>query len=317
MIRHTLASAALVATALLATEAYGAYAEERRAPEARTPSRALAGYAEIPFVPVPPEPATGSAQRPPSNLTRGTEIPLVPAPRDPGQARSASPVPAGATRLFSEDFENGGFARWDSCQNVFVNSDCDTSGVGHALDLVGQARKGEFAARFVVKPGDVPDFGGGERSEVASHSDEMATRSGDRRWYEFSLFFPEDFPNPVEGDWFIVMQWHAGDGSPPLAVEVSPDGELYLGGDGVEHDSRRIGPVRRGEWVDYVMHVGFSRSASEGFVEVWENGEQVVERVSRATMSSDENYFKMGIYRGNGDDSTAAVLIDDLAVYAG
>ena len=55
--------------------------------------------------------------------------------------------------------------------------------------------------------------------------------------------------------------------------------------------------MRRGEWVDYTLHVKFSRDAGTGFVEGWENGRQTVERTARATMTSDSNYLKQGIYR--------------------
>ncbi|GAA4875181.1 polysaccharide lyase [Pseudonocardia benzenivorans] len=244
-----------------------------------------------------------------------------------------SVVPRETTVVFEADYETGDLSEWDTCQNREVNASCssyrggDSASVvsGDAVSRLGQqvGRAGEEAgqkvgqvARFVVGPGDVPDFGGGERSEVAAHSEEALTREGDERWYEFSLRFGEDFPNPVEGDWFIVMQWHSGSGSPPLAIEISPEGTVDIAGDGVEHQRQSIGPVRPGEWVHYTLHAGFSQDPSQGFVEAWENGVQTVQRYSRATMSSDENYLKMGIYRGNADTSTAEVWIDGPRVSA-
>ncbi|HVL83499.1 MAG TPA: heparin lyase I family protein [Pseudonocardia sp.] len=228
-------------------------------------------------------------------------------------AGPASPVvPADAVEVFGSDFETG-LGEWDTCQNAFMNGSCDgIDGAGHAVSLVEDARAGQRAARFVVQAGDVPDFGGGERSEVAAHGDEMLTHEGDERWYQVSIKFGETFENPVDGDWFIVMQWHSGHGSPPLAIEVSPEGEVCVGGEGGEE--RVIGPVRRGEWTDYVFHVGFS--GGDGFAAAWENGVQTVQRHTRATMSSAENYFKLGIYRGNDDSSTAEVLFDDFSVFA-
>ncbi|WP_214369795.1 polysaccharide lyase [Pseudonocardia sp. H11422] len=248
----------------------------------------------------------------------------------------SSVVPSDTTVVWEADYESGDLSEWDTCQNREVNESCSNYRGGDSAsvvsgDVVGQlgqrvgqvgqevGRAGEQVgrvARFVVGPGDVPDFGGGERSEVAAHSEAALTREGDERWYEFSLRFPEDFQNPVDGDWFIVMQWHSGSGSPPLAIEISPEGTVDIAGDGVDHDRQSIGPVRPGEWVDYTLHAGFSQDASQGFVEAWENGVQTVERYSRATMSSDENYLKMGIYRGNADSSTAEVWIDGPRVSA-
>lgn len=325
MIRHALASAALVAATLVTTDAYLSYAEAREYERvADAEAAALAAHFSRLAEREQPPPATrsgvSSAQRAPSDLARAVLVPPeviapVPAPR-PSDGRSPSVVPDGATALFVADFETGDFSQWSTCQNAFMNRSCDgIDTAGHALDLVNEARQGRFAARFVVKPGDVPDFGGGERSEVAAHEDPALTREGDERWYEFSFKFDENFPKAAEGSWFIVMQWHSGDGSPPLALNVSPEGTLDIGGDGVDHEKVAVGKVRRGEWVDYTLHVGFSQSSSKGFVEAWENGVQTVERYNRATMSSDENYLKMGIYRGNDDDSVAGLLMDGLRIY--
>ncbi|WP_214364591.1 polysaccharide lyase [Pseudonocardia sp. H11422] len=247
--------------------------------------------------------------------------------RSPGPGPSM--VPPDTTVVFEADYETGDLSEWDTCQNREVNGSCSSYRGGDSAsvisgDVVGRlgqqiGRAGEQVgrvARFVVGPGDVPDFGGGERSEVAAHSEAALTREGDERWYEFSLRFAEDFPNPVEGDWFIVMQWHSGSGSPPLAIEISPEGTVDIAGDGVDHERQTIGPVRPGEWVDYTLRAGFSQDPAQGFVEAWENGVQTVERYARATMSSDENYLKMGIYRGNADSSTAEVWIDGPRVSA-
>jgi hypothetical protein len=125
---------------------------------------------------------------------------------------------------------------------------------------------------------------------------------------------PEDFRTP-RGDWFIVMQWHGGSGSPPLAIDLSR-GSVDVGGDGTDAPRRTIGPIRPGEWVDYVLHVRFSRSAESGFVEAWENGEPTVPRTARATMSSSENYLKQGIYRDEDAADGASVEFAGLRVTA-
>jgi hypothetical protein len=126
--------------------------------------------------------------------------------------------------------------------------------------------------------------------------------------------FPADFQDPT-GVWFIVMQWYAGAGSPPLAINISDQGTVDIGGDGVVDDRvRTIGPVRRGEWVDYTLHVMFSRSAAAGYVEAWENGKQSVDRTARATMTSGSVALKQGIYRDTGPPTS--LRIDGLRVTA-
>lgn len=234
------------------------------------------------------------------------------------QAAPAAPaVPVGSRQLFVGDYETGDFSQWDICQSAVVNSECRSVGAGNRTMRIvtgADARQGRSAARFDIGPGDVPDFGGGERSEVRSSAPGAVVREGDERWYQWSMKFPGDFPNPT-GVWFIVMQWHAGSGSPPLAINVNDDGQVQIGGDGVPSAPKKtLGPVRRGEWVDYTMHVKFSRNAGTGFVEGWENGRQTVPRTARATMSSDENYLKQGIYRDTGP--ATSVVLDGLRVTA-
>jgi hypothetical protein len=176
------------------------------------------------------------------------------------------------------------------------------------------AHQGKYAAEFDLGPGDVPDFGGGERTEVRSDAAGALTHEGDERWYQWSMKFPTDFKNPT-GVWFIVMQWHAGSGSPPLAINISDSGAVQIGGDGVMSAPKKtLGPVRRGQWVDYTLHVKFSRNARTGFVEGWENGRQTVPKTARATMTSSENYLKQGIYRDTGPKTS--VVLDGLKVTA-
>ncbi len=225
-------------------------------------------------------------------------------------------VPVGSRTLFTGDWETGDFSQWETCQSALTNGDCRQVGRGdRTMSIVPDARQGRAAARFDIREGDVPDFGGGERSEVMSSAPGAVVREGDERWYQWSMKLPADFENPT-GVWFIVMQWHSeGNGSPPLAINIGDGGTVDVGGDGVPSAPRRtLGPVRRGEWVDYTLHVKFSNDAGGGFVEGWENGRQTVPRTARATMVDDSNYLKAGIYRDTGP--ATSVTLDGLQVTA-
>ncbi|MGQ0839741.1 polysaccharide lyase [Actinokineospora sp.] len=208
------------------------------------------------------------------------------------------------------DYSTGNFAQWSNVQKKGVNSPASGFSGDAGLNLVTPAQGGHprFAnsAKFTVNDGDVPPFGGGERAELRA-GNAADVREGDERWYEFSLKFDSTFKNPV-GDWFIVAQWHSSSGSPPIAVSVDRDGNLEVSGNRPDNNySRNIGPVVRGQWVDYVVHVKFSNSASTGFVEVHQNGALAVPKFSTRTMASDSNYFKMGIYR-DGDETNKAIV---------
>lgn len=227
-------------------------------------------------------------------------------------------VTVGGRQVFLGDWETGDFSQWNVCQSKLVNGGCRGVGRGNANMTITDApdvRQGQHAARFTVKPGDVPNFGGGERSEVQSNAAGALVHEGDERWYEWSVQYPQDMPD-VNGKFFIILQWHSASGSPPLAVDLSR-GTVDIGGDGVRSAPRRtIGPIRRGEWVDYVLHVKFSKNKDTGFVEAWENGQQTVQRTNRATMVDGENYLKQGIYRSTSASGTVSLTMDGLRVTA-
>ncbi|MGE3285931.1 MAG: polysaccharide lyase [Pseudonocardia sp.] len=260
-------------------------------------------------VPAPPQaPAPPQVPIPPP----GAPVPGSPAPGAPTPGAPAEPpVPAGEQLYFTSDYDDG-FSDWGTCQSAVINSDCPTTPNHYSLQLIDRDDRpgGGKAARFVVKPGDEASFGG-ERSELRSSGDGAVVKEGDERWYQWSMRVAEDFPQP-DGVWFIVMQWHAGSGSPPLAIDLAK-GTVDIGGDGVTAERKTIGPIRRGEWVDYTLHVKFSNSADEGFVEAWENGVRTVPLTKRRTMTSESNYLKQGIYR-DSSDTTAVVDFDDFRV---
>jgi len=267
--------------------------------------------------PVPTLPAPSATP----GLPATSSAPDAPAAADaPGQlARpttgSAHPsvLPSGTTPLFIDDFEGGDLGKWGSCQGAGVNGDCAGLTVSDGMG-VGQDPERGMVAQFRITDGKEAEMGG-ERSEVRDSGPGTSVQEGDHRWYSWSMKFPEDFPEP-DGGYYIVMQWHQSNdsGSPPLALDVSK-GTIDIGGDGVEAPRQTVGRIRRGEWVNYVLHAKFSQS--DGFVEAWENGQQTVQKTSRPTMTDGENYLKMGIYRDPDATGDAEVWFDDFAVHDG
>jgi Polysaccharide lyase len=229
----------------------------------------------------------------------------------------AAQVPVGSRVVFTGDYESGNAHQWQTCQNKTYNGSCagyKNSFYGMRVAGGGQQRQGKYAARYEVRNGDVPGFGGGERSEV-SQSGAASVKEGDERYYQFSLKFDPSFTNPTS-NFFIVMQWHSGSGSPPLALMVNRSGQLQLTNNATNKNTKTIGAVKRGAWADYVLHVKFSRNASVGFDEVYQDGALVVPKHSRPTMSSSSCYLKQGIYRSASETSTAVVWQDGLRVTA-
>ena len=234
----------------------------------------------------------------------------------------ACATPANATVLtgsrvvFVGDYETGEFSQWNQCQNRKYSASCSRfreSFYGMQVETAIN-RQGRYAARYEVRNGDSPSWGGGERAEVARY-DVGRVYEGDERWYEFSLLFDTAFP-AVTGDFFVVMQWHAGSGPPPMTLMVDAQSRLVLDGTGPDAPTTVIGDIARGQWVDYVVHVRFGRSISNGWAEVYRNGVLAVPRHARDNMSSRSNYLKMGIYRDSSETTTAVMWQDGLRVIA-
>lgn len=228
------------------------------------------------------------------------------------------PVPAavvvGARQVFLGNYDTGDFSQWSTCQWKGYNGDCATwPATGNRIAQILDGGAGHTtAARFEIRDGDIPPFGGGERVEVRA-GDGAKVHEGDERWYQFSLKFDALFKNPV-GTFWVAMQWHAGDGSPPLALEVSRNGVLQFANNrtGARTD---IGPIQRGRWVDYVLHVKFSNGPA-AYAESWVNGVKSPGVHRYPNMASAENYLKTGVYRDPKETVTAVVWQDGLRVTA-
>lgn len=237
-----------------------------------------------------------------------------------GCATEAPRVPVGSRVVFVGDYDTGDLTQWATLQthdwSQFAGDYCTYRACVHD-DGAGHST----AARFEVRDGDVPPFGGGERAEVRTGDGPSSggyAYEGDERWYEMSVKFDENFRNPrvSSAGWFIVMQWF-GYGAPALALQVSESNTLEFGGDGVPRRYHRpIGEVRPGEWVDYILHVKFSKIPSVGFVEAWADGVLVLPRYNRPTMTTESSYLKQGIYRDANAGGTQVVWHDGLRVTA-
>ena len=127
------------------------------------------------------------------------------------------------------------------------------------------------------------------------------------RWYGFSLYLPDDImlasDDLAEATRFIFAQWqHGTAGSPAVSLHVRGDEfvvNLQQGTapDGLSRTQLPIGPVVTGRWVDWVVHIRWHHT--EGAVEVWQNGRQVLDRTGVRTVHANidnVSRLKLGIY---------------------
>jgi hypothetical protein len=237
----------------------------------------------------------------------GAQPPVTPPPT------TSSVIPANAKLVGALDFETGDLSQWANVQN----KDRNGSAVGYSTWRASVRDGGPGhtkAARFEVRPGDVPNFGGGERSEVTAPG-QFDVREGDETYYAWSSRFGDDggtFP-PPSGWGLIVMQWHSDEGSPPLSLHVDAQGRLSLENDRSGGYAKAVGSADAGKWHDYVLRVKWARN-NTGLVEMWRDGQKLASYNAWNTVNAERNYLKMGIYRDN-QSATHVVWHDNVRVY--
>jgi len=171
---------------------------------------------------------------------------------------------------------------------------------------------GLSSLRVTVKEGDRRLFGkSGQATERCELLEKSRHPLNEDLWYSFSVYVPPDFPiedvRLVMGQWkqtaLVLYKKH----SPVIAqrfrngnfsITINNDaGQQTLFSSGDEQN-----PALVGEWTDFRYHLRFSK-AQDGVLEVWMNGEQVVDYEGQLAYSDDLNtgYFRLGLYRDRLD----------------
>jgi hypothetical protein len=225
-----------------------------------------------------------------------------------------APAKAEARTLKRLDYETGNLKQWSYVQ----------AEAGRIRVVNSPRRQGAYAARFVVKPGDNPLGGSGERSELSATTGEHA---GVESWWKWDTYFPRQF-NPVKGNWNVFTQWHHTglNCPPPLRFDVDAYSRpwrmrMVVRGGQLSGDCRitsertfRIGRVHRGHWYRFRLHVKWSPRANRGFVAVSVNGHRRVRKHLRTLYKGQGVYVKQGFYRADSSQ-TAVVYHDGLRRY--
>ncbi len=220
-------------------------------------------------------------------------------------------APALAGVVWRGDFETGDRSQW---------SKADIMGADRVRVVDAPVREGNHSLRVEVQQGDDPINASGNRNELVKFD---GASEGTEFYYGWSTLWPADYP--MTPHWQVFMQWHhTGGGAPPVRFvlgcsardcrQAMPDTLFFI------VDGKTVwthGPVTRGDWHDFVLHIKWSARPGVGFVELWYDGKLVMPKRAARTMfsASDTTYMKMGLYR---DESIRpkAVLFHDALVQA-
>jgi hypothetical protein len=226
---------------------------------------------------------------------------------------------------FSGDFETGGLDGW-----IWDRPRGDSIQV-----VTHPVRKGRYAARVTLSPGDVAASKERAELKVGDQSLERVRGGpGGEMWYGWSVLIPADYADPPGDQFQILAQWHhrpaeaaktgarySVSGPPPLTLHFTFYQGRHLlsliGRPSPGAPRRTLGalPVRKGEWIDLVFHIRWS-TGDDGFVEAWLNGRPLTPgKVHGPTLYKPvSNYLRLGLYRGKGIPTTNHVFIDEVRI---
>jgi hypothetical protein len=207
----------------------------------------------------------------------------------------------GTPLILTGDLESGDFKQFHGREAA-----------DHELKIVtSPVRAGKYAARVEVNKQEYNVGGGRFRAEV-THNGAGGANQEKERWFGFSVYLPDDWKTISFPGSDILFQIHErpdkGEDwrSPPLALRVAADKMEWT----IRWDSKALsegnkaegtatvysGPLVKGKWVDWVVHVRWSYR-QDGLVEVWRDGKKEASHQGPNCYNDQrEMYLKIGNY---------------------
>jgi uncharacterized protein (TIGR03382 family) len=196
------------------------------------------------------------------------------------------PAMASASIRWKGDFSTGDLTQWNELQEV-------SSDRLQVLPADKNPSGAPYMMKTLVVQGDNPINASGNRNEVVNPT---YSYEGQESYYRWQTKFDASFPS--ENTWQLFTQWHQKAdccGSPPIQFYVQ--GEKVILTESTAEKVVWTTPLVRGKWHDFVLHVKFSDDGSVGFLELWYDGQHVMDKTYGVTMATD--YLKMGLYRSS------------------
>jgi hypothetical protein len=199
--------------------------------------------------------------------------------------------------------------------------------------------QGRTAARYEVKWPDVyTDASGSTYSDSRTLMDPSLSAwedEGNDRWYRWQVYLPldyvSDYPKWDElqssnatttsrsGGGYNIEWHHEGNGSAPLYLTTGNEHFKLCLVDQAAQVCRiemNLLPLVRGRWVDWVMHARWSSDPAIGFIELWADGQQVLQRYTAANMYPGyRSYWQIGLYRNGHIGDPSLRYTDGTPVY--
>ncbi|NQX89135.1 MAG: heparin lyase I family protein [Halioglobus sp.] len=189
--------------------------------------------------------------------------------------------------------------------------------------IASHAREGDHYVQFHLDRRNwdgTPGFQQADRSHTSKPRAQLnkprkvlRLEQGVEYWMGVSTFLPDhwvDDKQPLQ--YCVLWQFHGTGGatgrSPPLVLNTAGDGYVILSRSGNKNDTLSYQNVavyqekglHRGRWIDWVVNAKFVQTGEDGFIRIWRDGKQIVNRRNVNTL-----YYTD---RPNPDDGVAMLL---------
>lgn len=158
-------------------------------------------------------------------------------------------------------------------------------------------RDGKYALR--IDGTNAARRGNLDRLEFQHQPEPPGTAEGTERYFGWSVFVPKKLTDDVHALGYFETRnsWRQ-----LMSFEVHGEDILYTTRVPYARHWTGEGKLTPGHWHDFAVHILWSRDAAKGFVEVWFDGEHVVQHAKTATLL-DENvaFFQIGLMRETSD----------------
>src|SRR5690606_9018242 len=142
----------------------------------------------------------------------------------------------------------------------------------HSFNVIStDALEGRKAGRFELRKGDRVVTTTGIRAQMLFQN-RLVDQLQNEGWYSFALYLPANEFTPDDDEESITSWRHPSAGA-YLSLRIHNDRFKFR----IDNELIDLGPAIKDFWHQYVFHIKHS-TGSNGFVEVWKNGEKVVSR---------------------------------------
>ena len=209
---------------------------------------------------------------------------------------------ANASVVWRGDFETGDLSQWTHVEGL----------AARFAVVPAPARQGKYAVRAELHQGDVASNGTRNELDYVVEAGE-----GTDLYYAWSTMFPAEYPNVTGSGMFqIFTQWHQAQAignAPPVVMNIVED-HMRL----TNYITSAVlweAPIDRGVWHDFIVHAKWSSNASVGFLELWVDGQKMVDHAYGPTLFPGTwVYLKQGLYRNAAIVPTAVLYHDGMTV---